>query len=406
MRFMINEDFILKFIEKQAYDLRISNNARWIDQKCTPDVLSIVSDCILNYIELHDEFTLFNSKDIWLADYTKENVELIFSKPDTKQKKTANEYDKFFAQPLELLAYSNVLKKIKKGRYNYYQVNEEKILEYIALKEKNSVEFLYLYINEVLKQSDLIDDFTDFFNTQSKESYYKLKSKFVEFIIENTKINKSLEVRRIFTKIINPLAFKLKKKGTAKGRISKNIITYSNLMYNQENFRDINNEKPKNITRNEWASIHKKEVNVEYFKYQSIKSKRFIKKYNDTYRNGVSEVNDGDKELATQVHHIFPQNEYPEISMYYENLIALTPNQHFIKAHPENNTQIIDESYQEILLKSKAGIIEEDFNKNGDNSIYNFDQLISVLNVGFNNNYEIYDNDFVAVMEAINAYYR
>lgn len=221
MRFMINKDFILKFIEKQAYDLRISNNARWIDQKCTPDVLSIVSDCILNYIELNDEFTLFNSKDIWLADYTKENVELIFSKPDTKQKKTANEYDKFFAQPLELLAYSNVLKKFKKGRYNYYQVNEEKILEYIALKEKNSLEFLYLYINEVLKQSDLIDDFTDFFNTQSKESYYKLKSKFVEFIIENTKINKSLEVRRIFTKIINPLAFKLKKKGTAKVEFQK-----------------------------------------------------------------------------------------------------------------------------------------------------------------------------------------
>lgn len=403
---MISTDFIKEYLTKQEYDLRVSKNARWIDQKCTPDVLSIVSDCILNYIEHNGNNNLFNSKDIWLADYTKENVELIFSKPDTKHEKTVNEYDKFFSQPLELLAYSKVIKKIKKGRYNYYRVNEEKILEYIALKEKNSLDFICLYINEVLEQSDFLDNFTEFFKIQTNESYYKLKSKFEEFIIKNTKINKTKEVRRIFTKIINPLAFKLKKKGSVKGRISKNIITYSMLMYNQENFRDVNNEKPKNKTRSEWADLHKKEVNVQYFKYQSNKAKRFIKKYNDSYRNGISEVIDGDTEFATQIHHIFPQNEYPEISMYYENLIALTPNQHFIKAHPKNNTQIIDKNYQEVLLKSKAGTIEQDFSYNGENSIYKFELLINVLNTGFNTKLEIQDNDFIAIMQAIDTYYR
>ncbi|MCJ1655600.1 hypothetical protein MT341_02395 [Staphylococcus sp. NRL 18/288] len=405
---MLSTDDIYKFFEENnfEYDIRVSNNGRWIDQKCTPDVLCIVSDCTLNYVEDNGEDLNFTSKDIWRANYTKENVEEIFNKPDTEHAKSENEYDKFFAQPLELLANAKILFKEKKGRSNIYKVNNIKILEYIALKERNSLEFLNIYIRKVLSDSDLTSMFEQFFQIQTQDSYIELKDKFENFIINNTKINGSLEARRIFTKVINPLAFKEKKKGTSRGRISKNVITYSNLMYNTENFRDKNLDKPKNMTRQEWAVLHKKEVNVQYYKYQSKKAKVFLRKYNDAYRNGLSEVTvDNDQEKATQIHHIFPQHQYPEISMYYENLIAITPNQHFIKAHPNNNTQRIDKDYQEILLKSKAGIIEEDISNKGEESIYNFDNFVKVLNSGFNSEYSIRENDFISVMETISDYY-
>ncbi|WP_145442092.1 restriction endonuclease [Staphylococcus hominis] len=401
----MEKDNINNFFENTNFDIRISHNGRWIDQKCTPDVLCIVSDCVLNYIEENGNEIEFTSKDIWKADYTRENVEEIFNKPNTKHAKSENEYDKFFSQPLELLANSRVILKEKRGRNNIYQTNNIELLEYIALKERNALEFLNIYIRKVLLDSDLMKEFEEFFEIQTQESYLNLKEKFEEFTIKNTKINKKLEARRIFTKVINPIAFKEKKLGTYRGRISKNFITYSSLMYNTENFRDKNLEKPKNITRQEWTKIHSQKVNVEYYKYQSKKAKGFLRRYNDKYRNGLSEVNDKDHELATQIHHIFPQHQYPEISMYYENLIALTPNQHFIKAHPNNNTQRINKDYQEILLKSKAGIIEEDIDLKGEKSIYNFDNFIEVLNSGFNTEYKIEENDFITVMDTIEDYY-
>ncbi|HHV7037088.1 TPA: hypothetical protein ACUM0T_001814, partial [Haemophilus influenzae] len=85
-----------------------SGDARWIDQKCTYDVLSVVSDCILEYIENtnNKEFTV---KDIWLSEYARENVISLFSKPDPKLK-ASNEYDKYFGQPIKLLSYSKILK--------------------------------------------------------------------------------------------------------------------------------------------------------------------------------------------------------------------------------------------------------------------------------------------------------
>ena len=39
------------FIATKNYDVRISRNGRWIDQKCTPDVLWSVSDFVLNYVD-------------------------------------------------------------------------------------------------------------------------------------------------------------------------------------------------------------------------------------------------------------------------------------------------------------------------------------------------------------------
>ncbi|MEX5652338.1 MULTISPECIES: hypothetical protein [unclassified Staphylococcus] len=403
---MIGNKEIIKFCDKNEYNLRVNNNGRWIDQKCTPDVICIVSDCILNFLDENMDCIEFSSTDIWKSSYTKENVEEIFSKPGTDHEKSVNEYDKFFAQPIELLANSQVLKKVKKKNRNFYTVNNKDILKYISWKEKNAADFLYIYIQKVLKDSGLWDCFTEFFEKQNQEAYIILKEKYENYIIKNTKINKKLEVRRIFSKVINPLAFKLKKYGTYRGRISKQIITYSSLMYNQENFRDLISDKPKNVTRQEWMQQKGSQINAQFYKYQSAKAKKQLKQYNKTYRNGNSEVNDNfNQGEATQVHHIFPQHSHPEISGYVENLICLTPTQHLYKAHPNNNTQIIDYEYQEILLKSKVNIMQNDIENIGDSSIYDFKNIIEVINVGFNKNYEIENNDFIKIMNIINLNY-
>ena len=39
-----------EFLNSKNYDIRLTHNARWIDQKCTPDVVCIIADCIENYI--------------------------------------------------------------------------------------------------------------------------------------------------------------------------------------------------------------------------------------------------------------------------------------------------------------------------------------------------------------------
>ena len=55
-----------------------------------------------------------------------------------------------------------------------------------------------------------------------------------------------------FLKVINPLAFKLKKLGTEKGRISKFTITLNDLQYNLSNWRDELSGKDKSATRSEY----------------------------------------------------------------------------------------------------------------------------------------------------------
>jgi len=56
-----------------------------MDQKVTPDVLCLISDCVLQFIENgNKEFT---AKDIWESHYANSNIKDIFNKPDVLKKK-------------------------------------------------------------------------------------------------------------------------------------------------------------------------------------------------------------------------------------------------------------------------------------------------------------------------------
>ncbi|EAJ7528993.1 Uncharacterised protein [Campylobacter jejuni subsp. doylei] len=391
------ENAIKEFLNKNDYDIRKSHSARWIDQKCTCDVLCIIADCILEYVN-SDINTNFSISDIWNNQYTKENVESLFSKPDLNSKSSKNEYDKFFSQPINLLVYSGVIKFIEKeSNMKIFSIQNLSLLEYISIRDTNSLLFLQLYIEKVLKDSNLYVYFNDFLSFQNKASFKKLKEKFIDFVIKNTPINTATECSRIFTKILNPLAFKYRKNGVRRGVMSNTIITFDELKYNRLNFRDVFSGKEKSDTRTE----HNKKYIQLNIKYNIQKAKRIVSKYNEKYNNGLSEIlNSEDKTKATQIHHIFPASDFPIISDYIENLIALTPNQHFLQAHPKNNTRYISRDFQYICLVSKMDMIIKDTTHT-----YSFNNYRYVLNIGLNTKDFASIEDCDLLIEKLDCYY-
>ena len=158
----MTEREIIEFLSTKNYDIRITHNARWIDQKCTPDVLCIVADCILNYIDTQGNLD-FTSKDIWFSDYTIQNVHDIFRKVQVDSSSASNEYDKFFGRPIKLFAYAGILEEEKFGRENKYRLINRSLLEYLSLRERNALQFLIKYIGKVVEDSGLTIVFNEFF---------------------------------------------------------------------------------------------------------------------------------------------------------------------------------------------------------------------------------------------------
>lgn len=104
---MLTQQDIIDFCNQHNYDIRESHNGRWIDQKCAADVVTVIADCIYNY-EIEHTGSIFTTPDIWHYDYAVENVESIFKKPGVESEAAKNEYDKFFQQPMEMLANAQV----------------------------------------------------------------------------------------------------------------------------------------------------------------------------------------------------------------------------------------------------------------------------------------------------------
>lgn len=119
----MNENDIKEFLDKHDYDLRKRHrdnvrNLRWMDQKCTPDVVWSVSDIILNYIEDNGDDVVFTVKDIWHSEYANMFICEEFSKPDITSPSVENEFDKFFGYQLNLLEYAGIVKDNAKKKEN------------------------------------------------------------------------------------------------------------------------------------------------------------------------------------------------------------------------------------------------------------------------------------------------
>lgn len=204
------------------------------------------------------------------------------------------------------------------------------------------------------------------------------------------------------------MAFKLKKLGTEKGRISKNTITLSDLQYNRSNWRDVLSGKEKSVTRAEHEPTLEQLQARALASYTVNKAKKAVRKFNDVYFAGRSEVNQSTGiVLATQARHIFPQSDYPTISDYVENLIMITPNQHFSMAHPNNNTQYVDNDFQYICLIAKSSKIYQDLTSDREEKFYDFDAYKYVLDTGLETEeFKPIDfSDFASIVTKIDYFY-
>ncbi len=283
----------------------------------------------------------------------------------------------------------------KRGNTNHYTIQVKELVEYIALSDRNAYRFLTIYLEKVLRDSGIWKWFEEFFELQTQESLERLRENFIDFMIRYTPINGRLEPIRILNPLLNIVSFKYKKLGTKAGRVAP--IHYSDLLYNRPNWRDI--KKDKSLTREEFARYLLQEGvrNPRYYRYSVQKAKRYVKAihpYSEIHRFGAYR--------ATQAHHIFPSSYYPEIADLPENIIALTPNQHFAKAHPNNKTSLVDPAYQAICLLAKLDSIEYDYRNNLGH--YSWENFIKVVNVGLDKKFSK-DIDFEEMKYQIGRHY-
>ena len=369
-----------KLLKSKDYDIRKSKDARFMDQKCTPDVVCIISDCVINLRESDPEKE-FTVQDIWDSQYFIKNVKAIFSKPSATNPTTKSEYDKFIQQPLRLLAYAGVLDIEKRGISNYYKISNLPVLEYISLKDRNTYKFLYLYFVKVMTDCGLIKFFKEYKIKYEKrilkqEDFEYLQQRFIKFIKGNTAINGEVEVRRIYPKLLNVYACENNLPGSVKGRMSENEFYYTDLMYNRKNWRDVSKEKT--ISRQEAVNESEQNIliNTAFNSYLVQKAVNQIKKmYSE------SEVKDQwANSDATQVHHIFPKSKFPQLAHYLENLIKLTPTQHYTIAHSNNKTDAINLDYQLVCLLAKSDSIEKSLKKN--ELYYRKESFVYCINTG------------------------
>lgn len=364
---------ITTYLMQFDLDIRKTGDARFMDQKCTPDVVCFIADCIVNTIQPNQTFVV---SDIWNSQYFIKNTRAIFNKPLATDSKARSEYDKFIQQPLRMLGYAQILEVTKQGNQNHYRIKSEDILDYVAQRERNTHNFLYCYFKKVLTDSGFWRYFIDYKNNPNRNSFKELKERYTRFIIGHTAINHALEVHRIFPKILNVFAVENQIPGSVKGRISKYDFTFSDMMYNRKNWRDLN--KDKSITRQEAEMEVVDAVQQEaYSAYYVQKAIALIQK---TQRE--SEVHDQwSNGEATQVHHIFPKALFPGIAHYVENLIKLTATQHYAKAHPKNRTQEINKDYQLTCLLAKADTIDKSLQRFGE-KYYRKESFVYVCNTG------------------------
>lgn len=365
MRKVINE-----YLSQFDFDIRKSRDARYVDQKCTPDIVCFMADCVMNTVPTKPVFVI---NDVWDTQYFIQNSRVIFNKPWANDNKAYNEYNKVLSQPLKLLAYAHILNVKKVDGILTFSVKNEDLLDYISRKDINAYNFLYCYFMKVMSDSN----FVKYFDEYAKESRInptaarnEIYEKYYRFINGNTPSHSRLDITRMFHKVFNVYAVEHHLHGS-----SGKIIYYSDLMYNKKNWRDL--DKDKTVTRQEAMTPEKMEKQAVINAYYVQKAIATIRKIHT-----VSEVNDSwSNGEATQVHHIFPKSQFPQIAHYVENLILLTATQHNTKAHPDNKTQQINKDYQLVCLLAKANTIARSLSRYGD-KYYRKESFIYVINTG------------------------
>ena len=357
------------------YDIRKNHNCRFVDHKCTPDVVCFIADCILSTDCATKSFTV---SDLWKTQFFIKNTRIVFHKPYADDRNAHNEYNKVLSQPLKLLAYAHVLEVDDAQRLLVFRINNMELLEYIASRERNAFNFLEVFFRKVVSESGIGRFFEEYKERCKNVTVGEIRAaknilygKYHRFISANTPTQSKLDTNRMLHKVLNIFAYAEMIPGS-----NGKIPDWGDFMYNKVNWRD--EGKDKTLTRNEAAAKETDDINANFYEeYQVDKAIKNVK-----HKQGdVSEVRDElATGIATEVHHIFPKSQFPMISSYYENLILLTSSQHRQKAHPKGNTQVIDKDYQLTCLMSKSQTIEKSLN--GGETFYRKESFVYVINTG------------------------
>ena len=97
---------ITQHLNQFDLDVRKTNDARFADQKCTPDVVCFIADCVINIVGTNSSFTV---KKIWASQYFMKNAVAVFGKPWPNTPTARHEYDQFIQQPLRLYGSAHIL---------------------------------------------------------------------------------------------------------------------------------------------------------------------------------------------------------------------------------------------------------------------------------------------------------
>lgn len=345
---------------------------RFMDQKVTPDCLSFIADCALQLGQ--SEFTVQN---IWQSDYFAETVRMVWGKPEVNDELARSEYNKFIPQNLKALAYSGVLSERKNpnGLGHSFRINEPEIITYLSISPFNAFRYLVGHIEQTLRQSGIWPSFERFLaDADSANEFESLKETFEAYVRANTFIRGTFEPRRIFTKVINPLAVNQRSRGSKSGRLSRHSIPFSDLMYNKQNWRD---DKAKNVPRSAVGLEDLATATLIDSEMRRIMNKVKLRHAPNSEMRDAFAIGP-----ATQVHHIFPRSTHPELRASPENLILLTGTQHNTKAHPNNKTSKVDFDYQIDLLCAKVDSVFDSLARA--DGFYSLSELRNVIQTGYN----------------------
>lgn len=374
---MTTEDIQEHLDRYNDYDIRKNNDSRYVDHKCTPDIVSFIADCILNTDCATKAFTV---KDLWETRFFIENTRIAFHKPYADDEAARNEYNKVLVEPLKLLAYAHVLDIDRSQRCLVFCVNNVEMLEYIASRERNAFNFLLVFFHKVVSASGIDRFFKEYKESCTNATKGEIRAakdtlydRYHRFISANTPTKSQLDTNRMLHKVLNVFAYSEMMPGS-----NCKIQDWGDLMYNKVNWRDKGTGKEKTKTRKEAKQQETDDINATfYIDYQINKAIKNVKRQQGDESEVRDELATG---IATEVHHIFPKSQFPMIATYYENLILLTSSQHRQKAHPKGNTQIVDRDYQLTCLMAKSQTIEASLNE-GDN-FYRKASFVYVINTG------------------------
>lgn len=421
----INSIQFTNYYKENSQNIKISS----IDQKCTYDILYVISKCLINFHNINKTFIsiddFFNDEYTrnLLKDKTSSNGKAIVDK-----NKTSKEYDKLIGNILDTLAYANILEKQKYKRKKLFKIKNYEILKLLSNDEMLCVVFIsYFVFNLIKNDNDIMNALNklilDKYNNNLK---IDLKNKIITWINKYSHRSTDNEQKNISLKIINPLyyLFELPKYNSNKNNRSMQQSLYD-LSYFRVHVRDKQKDKNKLWTRKEfqnWKEYNNNNIEDDYYKSQCNKNKNLAKKNNIQYNELTKQIKDFISEYdfpnsnnileSCHVHHIYPLNFWDSNKIdknlchpnMIENLIILSQTEHYNIAHKKNNTKVINEKYLNKILVSQLNKINEYIKNNiGDYSYYRFYRLCCLIyNITPENiNYEHKNEIIIKLIEEI-----